>query len=72
MADYGKQKSGKSPRNRPPHSEHNAPGGPANPFGAQADKAALVARMKAAAERGKTTEPQADAAEPEVRPEGEG
>lgn len=71
MADYGKQKSGKPRKNRPPHSEHNAPGGPANPFGAQADKAALVARMKAAAERGKPagTEPGAD--EPVVRSEGE-
>jgi hypothetical protein len=54
MADYSKQKSGKPQKNRPPHSEHNQPGGPANPFGAKGDKAALLERMKAAAQKGKS------------------
>jgi hypothetical protein len=53
MADYGKQKSGKPQANRPPHREHNQPGGPANPFGSQPDKAALLERMKAAAQKAK-------------------
>ncbi|MBP1806146.1 hypothetical protein [Rubellimicrobium aerolatum] len=47
MADYSKQKSGKPQKNRPPHREHNEPGGPANPFGRKAEKAALLERMKA-------------------------
>jgi hypothetical protein len=53
MADYSKQKSGKPQKNRPPHSEHNQPGGPANPFGARNDKAALLERMKAKAQKAK-------------------
>lgn len=67
MADYGKQKSGKPVKNRPPHREHNEPGGPANPFGARPDKAELLARLKAAAEKGQ--EP-GDEPEPQVRTEG--
>ena len=51
MADYGKQKSGTAPKGTPRHREHNAPGGPKNPFGARPDKAALVARLAAAARR---------------------
>ena len=47
MADYGKQKSGKPQKNKPPHKEHNEPGGPGNPYGRKTDKAALLERMKA-------------------------
>ena len=50
MADYSKQKSGKPQKNRPPHREHNEPGGPKNPSGARSDKAALLERMKANAQ----------------------
>lgn len=53
MADYSKQKSGKPQKNRPPHREHNEPGGPANPFGRKDEKAALLERMKAAAQKPK-------------------
>lgn len=53
MADYSKQKSGKPQKNRPPHREHNEPGGPKNPFGARNDKAALLERMKASAQKAK-------------------
>ncbi|TNC52394.1 hypothetical protein FHG66_02305 [Rubellimicrobium rubrum] len=67
MADYSKQKSGKPQKNRPPHKEHNEPGGPANPFGNRNDKAALLERMKANAQKAKADEPD----EPVVRPEGE-
>ncbi len=45
MPDYGKQKSGKSAGGAPRHSEHNAPGGRRNPFGARADKAELLNRL---------------------------
>ena len=58
MADYSKQKSGKPQKNRPPHREHNEPGGPKNPFGARADKAALIERMRANAEKPKDGEAQ--------------
>jgi hypothetical protein len=53
MADYSKQKSGKPQKNQPPHKEHNQPGGPANPFGRKAEKAALLERMKANARKEK-------------------
>lgn len=53
MADYGKQKSGKPQANRPPHKEHNEPGGPRNPFGKRDDKAALLERMRANAQKAK-------------------
>ena len=53
MADYGKQKSGKPQKNSPPHREHNEPGGPKNPFGQRNDKAALLERMKAQAQKPK-------------------
>ncbi len=66
MADYSKQKSGKPQKNRPPHREHNEPGGPANPFGKRGDKAALLERMRANTQKGKV-EPD----EPAVRSEGE-
>lgn len=67
MADYGKQKPGKPQKNRRPHREHNEPGGSANPFGARADKAGLLARMKAAAAK---TAKGAEPDEPKTRPEG--
>lgn len=70
MADYGKQKSGKPAKNKPPHREHNEPGGPANPFGNRADKAALLDRMRAAAKRGQTAGTDPGTENPEVRPEG--
>ena len=66
MADYSKQKSGKPQKNQPRHLEHNQPGGPANPFGKRDDKAALLERMKANAQKAKG-EPD----EPAVRSEGE-
>jgi hypothetical protein len=56
MADYSKQKSGNPQKNRPPHREHNEPGGPKNPFGARNDKAALLERMKANAQKAKDDE----------------
>ena len=68
MADYSKQKSGKPQKNRPPHREHNQPGGPANPFGARNDKAALLERMRANLQKDKGQE---DIEEPAVRPEGD-
>jgi hypothetical protein len=49
MADYSKQKSGTGVKGAPRHKEHNAPGGPKNPFGARNDKAALVAKLAEAA-----------------------
>ena len=67
MADYSKQKSGKPQKNRPPHKEHNQPGGKANPFGNRSDKAALLERMKANAQKARADEPD----EPAVRPEGD-
>lgn len=50
--DYSKSGGAKSGKNIPRHREHNEPGSAKTPFGgkAGADKAALVARMKAAAE----------------------
>ena len=41
-----KSKGGKG---TPPHKEHNAPGGPDNPFGQKPDKAALLVRLAEAA-----------------------
>ena len=66
MADYSKQKSGKPQKNQPRHTEHNQPGGPANPFGKRDDKAALLERMKANAQKAK-----GETDEPAVRSEGE-
>ncbi len=48
--DYGKSGSVKTGKDAPRHTEHNARGTEKNPFGAQAKKAELVARLKAAAE----------------------
>ena len=72
MADYGKQKSAKPRRNSPSHSEHNAPGGPDNPFGARPDKAALLERMREAAKRAQGGPgSEVPEGEPVVRSEGE-
>lgn len=51
MADYSKQKSGKPQKAKPGHREHNEPGGPANPFGAKGDKAAILAKLKESARK---------------------
>ena len=48
--DYSKSGSVSMHKKAPRHSEHNAHGSAKKPFGAQEDKAALLARMKAAAE----------------------
>ena len=70
MADYGKQKSSRPTRDGPPHREHNAPGGPANPFGTRPGKAELLERLKANARKGQAEGTEAGADTPEVRPEG--
>ncbi|MDE3026914.1 MAG: hypothetical protein KGH84_00775 [Paracoccaceae bacterium] len=48
--DYGKSGAVKTGKGTPRHKEHNAKGTEKNPFGQMPDKAALLARMKAAAE----------------------
>ncbi|MGB3280105.1 MAG: hypothetical protein WBA92_13005 [Pseudorhodobacter sp.] len=48
--DYNASGAVKKGKNTPRYSEHNAKGTDKNPYGAQAPKAELVARMKAAAE----------------------
>jgi len=48
--DYSKSGGSKLGKNAPRHAEHNAKGSDKNPFGKRDDKAALLARMKAAAE----------------------
>jgi hypothetical protein len=48
--DYNAAGAVKRGKNAPRYSEHNAKGSAKNPFGAQIQKAELVARMKAAAE----------------------
>lgn len=53
MADYSKQKSATGVKGAPRHKEHNAPGGPKNPFGARNDKAALVAKLSETARKAK-------------------
>lgn len=59
--DYGKSGAAKRGGNTPRHSEHNAPGSEKNPYGGRADKAELLARMKAAAEARKAQKPLPDA-----------
>lgn len=54
--DYSKSGGAKGPKNKPRHAEHNQMGGPKNPFGAKADKADLLERMKAAAAAKKAKE----------------
>ena len=41
----------KTSKGVPRHKEHNAPGGPKNPFGQKSDKAALVAKLAATAKK---------------------
>lgn len=53
--DYAKSGVAKAGKKSPPHAEHNAKGTRKNPFGQQAPKAELLARMKAAAEAKKKT-----------------
>lgn len=48
--DYKAAGAPKLGKNAPKHAEHNAPGSKKKPFGARDDKAALLARMKKAAE----------------------
>lgn len=50
--DYSKSGVPKKGTNKPLHSEHNAKGSRKSPFGAKDDKAALLKRMKDAAEKG--------------------
>ena len=47
--DYSKSGMAQKGKNAPRHQEHNAKGSARNPFGDQPQKAALLARMKAAA-----------------------
>lgn len=49
--DYTKSGAPKGPKGAPRHSEHNAKGTDKNPYGRNAPKAELLARMKAAAEK---------------------
>lgn len=49
--DYSKQGQGSGRRGFPRHSEHNAKGTDKNPYNGQSDKAALLERMKKAAEK---------------------
>lgn len=51
--DYKAAGAPKIGKNAPRHSEHNARGSEKNPYRKSNDKAALLARMKAAAEKGK-------------------
>lgn len=46
--DYNAAGAPKKGKNAPKHKEHNQHGSPKKPFGAREDKAALLARMKAA------------------------
>ncbi|WP_203232289.1 hypothetical protein [Gemmobacter caeruleus] len=49
--DYSKSGSSAGGKKAPTrHQEHNQKGGKKNPFGSKDDKAALLARMKAASE----------------------
>ncbi len=48
--DYKAAGAPKKGKNAPKHSEHNIHGSSKKPFGQRADKAELLARMKAAAE----------------------
>lgn len=48
--DYNAAGAPKMGKKGPKHEEHNAPGSAKKPFGQREDKAALLARMKKAAE----------------------
>lgn len=49
--DYGKSGGPKMGNNKPRHKEHNEKGTEKNPYGKQAPKSDLLARMKAAASK---------------------
>ena len=48
--DYSKSGGARPSKNTPRHAEHNAKGSDKNPFGKAGTKAALLERMKAAAQ----------------------
>lgn len=54
--DYNASGAAKMGKNAPRYAEHNAKGSDKNPYGAQTQKAELVARMKAAAEAKKAAQ----------------
>ncbi|WP_420861481.1 hypothetical protein [Algirhabdus cladophorae] len=54
--DYKAAGAPKGPKGSPRHQEHNSFGTKNKPFGAKDDKAALLARMKANAEKSKKAE----------------
>lgn len=59
--DYSKSGGQKRSGNAPRHAEHNAPGSRRNPFGdGGSDRAALLARMKAAAQKPPQDDPETD------------
>ncbi|WP_168733231.1 hypothetical protein [Thalassobius vesicularis] len=49
--DYSKMGGAKSGSNKPRHKEHNEPGTDKTPYGKKPVKAALLERMKKAAEK---------------------
>ena len=49
--DYKAAGAPKKGKNAPKHAEHNAHGSSKKPFGQREDKAALLARMKTAADK---------------------
>ncbi len=51
MPDYSKSGPSTGHKGYPRHKEHNAKGTDKNPFGGRNDKAALLERMKKAAEK---------------------
>ncbi|MCK8485180.1 hypothetical protein MUY21_14130 [Aliiroseovarius sp. S2029] len=53
--DYKAAGAPKPAKGAPRHAEHNARGTEKNPLNREDDKSALLARMKAAAERAKKT-----------------
>jgi hypothetical protein len=54
--DYNASGAPKMAKNTPRYSEHNAKGSDKNPYGAETQKAELLARMKAAAEAKKAAQ----------------
>jgi hypothetical protein len=58
--DYNASGAAKMGKNTPRYSEHNAKGSDKNPYGGQAQKAELLARMKAAAEAKKAAKKDAE------------
>jgi hypothetical protein len=58
--DYNASGAAKMGKNTPRYSEHNAKGSDKNPYGAETQKAELLARMKAAAEAKKAAKKDAE------------